>query len=90
MSGSDTIYNSPSPPLAEIIHFGPLRSTVSLTVFKTHLLGKGFHTLIRNGSFSSLTNVGSRNPPPLEAQRPRCHTVWRLALIPFVIAQAHH
>ena len=32
--------------------------------FKTCLLGRGFHTLIRNISFPSPTNVGSHNPPP--------------------------
>ena len=30
-----------------------------LKVFKTYLLGRGFHTLIKNASFSSPTNVGS-------------------------------
>ena len=39
--------------------------------FKTRLLGRGFHTLIRNVSFPSPTDVGSHNPSPLEAQRPR-------------------
>ena len=32
--------------------------------FKTRLLGKSFHTLIRNASFPSITNVESHNPPP--------------------------
>ena len=56
MSGSDTICNSPSPPLADIDHFG-----LSLKVFKTLLLGRGFHTLIKNVSFSSPTDVESHN-----------------------------
>ena len=32
--------------------------------FKTRMLERGFHTLIKNASVSSLTNVGSHNPPP--------------------------
>ena len=28
------------------------------------MLGRGFHTLIKNVSFSSPTDVGSHNPPP--------------------------
>ena len=32
--------------------------------FKTRILERGFHTLIRNASFSSPTNVGPNNPPP--------------------------
>ena len=36
-----------------------------LDVFKTCLLGRGFHTLIKNVSFSSPTDMGSHNPPPL-------------------------
>ena len=38
--------------------------------FKTRLLGRGFHTLIRYVSFPSPTDVGSHNLPPLWAQ---CH-----------------
>ena len=76
-----------------------------LKVFKTCLLGRGFHTLIKNVSFSSPTDVGSHNPlpfgaqrpcwhttscpPPFRAQPPRWHIAQCLALIPFVIAQAH-
>ena len=37
-----------------------------LKVSKTHLLGRGLHTLIKNASFSSPTDVGSHNPPPSE------------------------
>ncbi|KAG7020717.1 WD repeat-containing protein DWA2, partial [Cucurbita argyrosperma subsp. argyrosperma] len=44
----------------------------------TRLLGKGFHTLINNVSFSSPTNVGYHNPPLFRAQRPR----WLLFLSP--------
>ena len=32
--------------------------------FKTCLLGRGFHTLIRKASFPSPTDVGSHKPPP--------------------------
>ena len=42
-----------------------------LKVFKTCLLGRGFHTLIKNASFPSPTDVGSHNPPPFGAQRLR-------------------
>ena len=59
VSGSGTICNNSIPPLADIVLFGGL----SLKVFKTPMLGRGFHTLIENVSFSSLTNVGSHNPP---------------------------
>ena len=53
--------NSPNPPLAEIVLFGfslpgfPFRA--SPQSFKTHLLGRGFHTLIKNASFSSPTDM---------------------------------
>ena len=69
--GSDTICNSSNPPLADIVCFGPLRIVVSLSVFKTCLLGRGFHTIIRNVLFRPPTDVGSQNPPSLGAQRPR-------------------
>ena len=36
-------------------------------VFKTRLLGRGFHTFIKNVSFYSPTNVGSHNPSPFRA-----------------------
>ena len=35
------------------------------------LLWRGFHTLIKNTSFSSPTDVRSHNPPSFGAQRPR-------------------
>ena len=59
VTGSNTICNGPSPSLADIVLF-----ELSLKVFKTCLLGRGFHTLIKSVSFSSPTNVGSHNPPP--------------------------
>ena len=52
---SDTICNSPSLPLADIVLGLPLK------VFKMPLLGRGFHTLINNASFSSPTDVGSHS-----------------------------
>ena len=54
MSDFDTICNDPSPPLADLVLFG-----LPLKVFKTCLLGRGFHTLIKNVSFSSPTDVRS-------------------------------
>ena len=69
LGGVDEIVcNSPSLPLAYIVLFG-----LSLTVIKMRLLGRSFHTLIKNVSFSSLTNVGSHNHP-LRGQRPRWHS----------------
>ena len=43
-------------------------------VFKTCLLRRGFHTLIKGVLFSSTTNVGSHNPPPFGAKCPCWHT----------------
>ena len=54
MSSFDTICNGPSLPLADIVLFG-----LPLKVFKMCLLGRGFHTLIKNASFSSQTDVRS-------------------------------
>ena len=58
VSGSDTNCNDSGPQLADIVLFG-----LPLKVFKTCLLGRGFHTLKRVFrsplSFSSPTNVGS-------------------------------
>ena len=68
MSGSDTICNSLSSPLVDIVRFTSLHIVVSLMVLR------GFHTLIRNALFSTPTNVGSHNPPPFEAQCPRWHS----------------
>ena len=62
--GSDNICNSPRLLLIDIVCFSPLHIVVSLTVLK-RLLGRGFHTLIRDASFSSSTDVGSHNPPLL-------------------------
>ena len=57
VSASDTIFNGPSPPLVDIVLFG-----LSLKVFKTRMLGRGFHILIKNDSFSSPIYVRSHNP----------------------------
>ena len=56
--------NNPSSPLIDIVRFGPLCIVVSLTVLKCVLLRRGFHTVIRNASLPSPTDVGSHNPPP--------------------------
>ena len=67
VSGSDTICNGPSPPLADIVLFG-------LSLSGLRLLGRGFHTLINNALFSSPTDVESHNLPLFGAQRPRWHS----------------
>ena len=56
VAGSDTICNSPSISLANIVLFG-----LSFSDFKTlpHLLGRDFHILIKNASFLSPTDMGS-------------------------------
>ena len=58
MFGSDTICNSPSA----LAHY-----VLKLHGFETRLLGKGFHTLVRNDSFPSPIDVISHNPPLLGA-----------------------
>ena len=52
--GSDTICNSQSPPLGDIVFF-----RLSLNISKTRILWRDFHTLINNVSFSSPTNTRS-------------------------------
>ena len=37
------------------------------------MLKRGFHALIKNALFPSLTDVGSHKSPPFGAQRPRWH-----------------
>ena len=54
VSAYDTICNSPNPPLIDIVLFG-----LSLKVFKMHMLGRDFHTFLKNASFSSPTYMGS-------------------------------
>ena len=38
---------------------------IPLKVFKMHILGRGFHTLMKNVSFPPPTDMGSHNPTPL-------------------------
>ena len=52
-------------PTANRVLFGFFLSSFPSRFFKTRLLGRGFHTLIKNVSFSSPTDMGSHNPPPL-------------------------
>ena len=54
--------NSLSPllaPLADIVFSG-----LSFQGFKTHMLERSFHILVKNASFASPINVGSHNSPP--------------------------
>ena len=92
----------PKPTISRYCPLSAFSFGLSLKVFKTRLLGRDFHTLIKNALFSSPTNMGSHNPPPLgpasllayplmstpyRAQPPRWHITWCLALIPFVTTQ---
>ena len=61
--------NDPDPLLVYIVLFG-----LSLSGFKTCMLGEGFHTLINGGLFFSPTNVGHHNPPPFGAQCSHWHS----------------
>ena len=61
--------NGPNPLLAHIVLFG-----LPLKVFKTRLLGRSFHTLTKNASFSFSTDVGSHSSPSFGAQCPRWHS----------------
>ena len=70
--------------LADIVRFGSLCSQPH--DFKTRLLGRGFHTLIRNVPFPSPTDVGFHNPPPWEPASSLAHcsvsgfdTIWPTA-----------
>ena len=64
MSISNIICNSSRPLLVDLVRFGPSCIVINFTVFKTCLPGRGFHTLIRNVSFSSPTDVGSHTLSP--------------------------
>ena len=59
--GSDTICNSHIPNKEGPLWAFPFR--LPLKVLKC--VGRGFHTLIRNVSFPSPTDMGSHNPPSL-------------------------
>ena len=52
-----TAQPSPLPLLADIVLFG-----LSLKVFETRMLGRGFHIFIKGVLFFSPTDVGSHNP----------------------------
>ena len=78
MCGSDIIYNSLSPPLANIVLFG-----LSFLCFPSRFskrLGNDFHTLIKNASFSSPIEVGSHLPDLKKKKKnflkleSRCHS----------------
>ena len=60
VSSSGTICNNPSPPLFSL----NFSFRASPQGFKTRLLGRGFHTLIKNVLFSSSTDVGSHRMRP--------------------------
>ena len=83
VSSSNTTCNSSITPLGRYCPLWAFPSRASPQGFKTCLLGRGFHTLIRNVLFPSLTDVGSHNPP-IEGQHPRWHTARCPALLPFV------
>ena len=57
-SGSDTICNRPSPPLLDIVLFWLFPFGLPLKIFKTRLLGRGFHTLTKKVSFSYPNRCG--------------------------------
>ena len=62
VSNFDTVCNSLSLPLVNIIRFSLLYIVIRLS-FKTRLLESGFHTVISNVSYSSPINVGPHNFP---------------------------
>ena len=59
---SDTICNSPSTSLVDIVRVNPIHIVISLTILKTCLLRKNFYTFIKNVLFSFPTDVGSGSP----------------------------
>ena len=64
---TESYCNSLSLLLAEIVLFGfslGFPFWVSPQGFENALLGRGFHALVKNTSFSSPTNVRSHNPLP--------------------------
>ena len=60
MSASDTICNSPNPPLTNIVLFGFSLSRLNVCRMR---LGRGFHILIKGVPFTSPTDVGSHIHP---------------------------
>ena len=61
VSGSDTIRSPSSSTASRYYPFWAFPLGFSFKVFKMRLLGRGFHTLIKNVSFSSPTDVGSHS-----------------------------
>ena len=61
--GSNIICNGRRPLLADIVLFWVFPFRLPHKVFKTRLLRRGFHTLIKNVSFPSPTDVGSHIAP---------------------------
>ena len=57
--------NRPSPPRVNFCLFWASPSGLPYKDFETCLLGRGFHTLIKNTLFPVSTDIGSHNPPPL-------------------------
>ena len=70
VSGSDIIFNGPSSLLVDIVLFEFSLSSFSSRFLKRVCYGGVFTPLIKNVSFSSLTDVGSP---------PRVHPLWGLA-----------
>ena len=60
--GLDYEGNGSSLVLVNIVLVCP--SGFSLNVFKTRLIRRSFHILVRNTLFPSTTDVGSHYPPP--------------------------
>jgi len=56
VSTSDTICNTLSPPQINIVRCDQLHIFVSFKIFKTHVLSRGFHVLIRDILFLSTTD----------------------------------
>ena len=76
VSDSDTICNSPDPPIVDIVLFGFSFSDF-LSSFLKPFPKKRFSHPYKGVSFYSPTNLGSHNPPPLQGP------ASSLALIPF-------
>ena len=83
LRGKDENQPKPKPNAGRYYSFWPVTYHRQLHGFNMCLLRRGFHTFIRGASFPSPIDVGSHNPHPLGAQRPRLHTDRCLALIPF-------
>ena len=71
-SPKQIICNSSSPSLVDIACFLLVTYCRQLHSFKTSILERGFHILIRNTSFLSPTDVEFNNRSSLRAQRSCC------------------